>query len=109
MLPPALAELYDGDLWIADACVYANFVNVTMNIGDLTLQSLATAPVLSGGDGVLYLTQWDYNDKVYWVGAEVRADDELIRRLLDALPFPAALFEATRDGLQQRVPPSARK
>ena len=33
-------------------------------------------------------------------GAEVRADDELIRRLLDALPFPAALFEATRDDFQ---------
>ena len=30
------------------------------------------AAAQAGGDGVLYLTQWDYNDRVYWVAAEVR-------------------------------------
>jgi len=44
MLPPALAELYDGDLWIADACVYANFVS---SIDGIVALEGGTAP--SGG------------------------------------------------------------
>jgi hypothetical protein len=51
----------------------ASSVTVTMELGDLTLPALATAATQAGGDGVLYLTQWDFNDKVYWVAAEVRA------------------------------------
>jgi hypothetical protein len=50
-----------------------NFVTVKMQLGDLTLPALAAAPAQSGGDGVLYLTQWEFNGKVYWVAAEVRA------------------------------------
>src|SRR5581483_11650876 len=34
--------------------------------------ALASAPALSGGDGVLYLTQMHSGNNVYWVGAEVR-------------------------------------
>jgi hypothetical protein len=47
-------------------------LTVTLELGDLTLPALATAAAQAGGDGVLYLTQWDFNDKVYWVAAEVR-------------------------------------
>ena len=44
MLPPPLAELYDGDLWIPDACVYANFVS---SIDGIVALEGGTAP--SGG------------------------------------------------------------
>jgi len=49
-----------------------NSITVNMQIGDLTTTALAAAPVLSGGDGVLYLTQLHAGNNVYWVGAEVR-------------------------------------
>ena len=48
-------------------------VTVNMQIADLTTTALATAPVQSGGDGVLYLTQMHSGNTVYWVGAEIRA------------------------------------
>src|SRR5256885_9185549 len=48
-------------------------VTVTMQAADLTTTALASAPALSGGDGVLYLTQMHSGNTVYWVGAEVRA------------------------------------
>ncbi len=51
----------------------ADDVIVTMEIADLTLPALLAAPAQSGGDGVLYLTQWDFNHDVFWVAAEVRA------------------------------------
>src|ERR1041385_612135 len=51
----------------------ATSVTVTMQAADLTTTALASAPALSGGDGVLYLTQMHSGNTVYWVGAEVRA------------------------------------
>ncbi|HEX9669644.1 MAG TPA: hypothetical protein VGC93_09185 [Thermoanaerobaculia bacterium] len=51
----------------------AEALSVTMTVGDLTPGALATAAAEAGGDGVLYLTQWDFADRVYWVAAEVRA------------------------------------
>jgi hypothetical protein len=50
----------------------SNFVTVKMQLGDLSTTALAAAPLQSGGDGVLYLTQWEFNGKVYWVAAEIR-------------------------------------
>ncbi len=47
-------------------------ITATLTVADLTPAALAAAPVLSGGDGVLYLGQWDFEDFVYWVAAEVR-------------------------------------
>src|SRR5437870_10588579 len=47
-------------------------VTVNMQAADLTTTALASAPALSGGDGVLYLTQTHTGNTVYWVGAEVR-------------------------------------
>ncbi|HEV8242068.1 MAG TPA: Ig-like domain repeat protein, partial [Thermoanaerobaculia bacterium] len=51
----------------------ASTIAVKMEIADLTLPALATAAAQSGGDGVLYLAQWDYLDRVWWVAMEVRA------------------------------------
>jgi hypothetical protein len=48
-------------------------LTVTMEVADLNLLALASATGLSGGDGLLYLVQWDYDDDIYWVAAEVRA------------------------------------
>ena len=64
-----VAALDIKGVWLSDD---ADSVTVTMQMADLTTTALATAPALSGGDGVLYLTQMDINDRVYWVGAEVR-------------------------------------
>ncbi len=50
----------------------ADSLSVTMQVGDLTTATLAAAPAQSGGDGVLYLTQWRANHTIYWVGAEFR-------------------------------------
>lgn len=44
-----------------------------IRIADLSTAALLTAPALAGGDGLLYLVQWDFGEEVRWVGAEVRA------------------------------------
>jgi hypothetical protein len=51
---------------------------VRMQVADATTAALATAVGASGGDGLLYLVQWDYDesvadpiDRVFWVAAEV--------------------------------------
>ena len=47
---------------------------MTMQVADLTAAARSTAAAsVANGDGMLYLTQWDYADTVYWLGAEVRA------------------------------------
>ncbi|HSL85118.1 MAG TPA: hypothetical protein VLF66_20275, partial [Thermoanaerobaculia bacterium] len=48
-------------------------VTVEMTLADTRLEALATAGPKAGGDGVLYLVQWDLDDEVQWVAAEVRA------------------------------------
>ena len=46
---------------------------LSMQIADLTPAAISSAAAsVTNGDGMLYLTQWDYNDTVYWLGAEVR-------------------------------------
>jgi hypothetical protein len=50
----------------------ADTITISLDVADLTTQALAAAPARSGGDGVLYLVQWDHNDDVRWVAAEVR-------------------------------------
>ncbi|MBI2833542.1 MAG: hypothetical protein HYX76_03840 [Acidobacteria bacterium] len=47
-------------------------LTVKMKITDLTTTALAAAPAQSGGDGVLYLAQWEFNEKTNWVAAEIR-------------------------------------
>jgi hypothetical protein len=51
----------------------AEALTVEMTLADTTLTSLATAGPRAGGDGALYLVQWDLADDVQWVAAEVRA------------------------------------
>ncbi len=53
---------------------------VNMQVADATTAALAAATGTGGGDGLLYLVQWDYDesvadpiDKVFWVAAEVRS------------------------------------
>ncbi len=50
----------------------ADSITVTMQIADLTSNAMTSAVTQSGGDGLLYLTQMDVNDAIYWVGVEVR-------------------------------------
>jgi hypothetical protein len=46
---------------------------MTMQVSDLTPAARSSAAAsVANGDGMLYLTQWDYADTVYWLGAEVR-------------------------------------
>jgi len=57
----------------------ATNIVVKMEVADLTTAALAAAAPATGGDGLLYLTQWDYDasttdpiDRVHWVAAEIR-------------------------------------
>jgi hypothetical protein len=50
----------------------ASTLTVTMDLADLTPITLNSATGASGGDGLLYLVQWDYNEDIYWVAAELR-------------------------------------
>lgn len=67
------------DLWQVDITDTAANIIVKMKVADATTAGLATATGTGGGDGLLYLTQWDYDenvadpiDKVFWVAAEIR-------------------------------------
>jgi hypothetical protein len=47
---------------------------LTMQVADLTAAATSSAAAsVANGDGMLYLTQWDYADTIYWLGAEVRS------------------------------------
>ena len=67
------------DLRQVDITDTATNIVVKMHVADATTAGLTTATGTGGGDGLLYLTQWDYDenvadpvDKVFWVAAEVR-------------------------------------
>jgi hypothetical protein len=47
---------------------------MTMQVADLTPAARsAAATSVANGDGMFYVTQWDYADRIYWLGAEVRS------------------------------------
>lgn len=50
----------------------ATTLTVSMELADLTPFTLNSAAGLSGGDGLLYLVQWDFDEDIYWVAAELR-------------------------------------
>lgn len=50
----------------------ATTVTVTLEVGDLQPLALASAQAQSAGDGLLYLVQWNHDERIRWVGAEVR-------------------------------------
>jgi len=68
------------DLRQVDITDTATNIVVRMQVADATTAGLTAATGTGGGDGLLYLTQWDYDesfadpvDKVFWVAAEIRA------------------------------------
>jgi hypothetical protein len=68
------------DLRQVDITDTAANIIVKMQVADATTAGLTAATGTGGGDGLLYLTQWDYDenvadpvDKVFWVAAEIRA------------------------------------
>src|SRR4029078_5221803 len=44
---------------------------VEMQVPGLSANAVPAAPTASEGTGLLYLTQWDYADNIYWLAAEV--------------------------------------
>ena len=77
---PAIgANIPAMDIRQVDMTDTGTHLNVNMQVADATTAALAAAPALSGGDGLLYLIQWDYDedvaipvDRVFWVAAEIR-------------------------------------
>jgi hypothetical protein len=74
------------DIRQVDMTEDATNIIVHMQVADATTAALASATGTGGGDGLLYLVQWDYDestadpiDKVFWVAAEVRAGQALGR------------------------------
>jgi hypothetical protein len=74
------------DIRQVDMTENATNIIVHMQVADATTAALAAATGTGGGDGLLYLVQWDYNestadpiDRVFWVAAEVRAGQALGR------------------------------
>jgi hypothetical protein len=67
------------DIRQVDMTEDASNIIVHMQVADATTTALASATGTGGGDGLLYLVQWDYDtnpadpiDPVFWVAAEVR-------------------------------------
>ena len=74
------------DIRQVDMTEDATNIIVHMQVADATTAALAAATGTGGGDGLLYLVQWDYDtnpadpiDPVFWVAAEVRAGQALGR------------------------------
>ena len=74
------------DIQQVDMTETATNLIVHMQVADATAAAMATATGTSGGDGLLYLVQWDYDesvadpiDRVFWVAAEVRAGQSIGR------------------------------
>jgi hypothetical protein len=74
------------DIRQVDMAENATNIIVHMQVADATTAALASATGTGGGDGLLYLVQWDYDestadpiDKVFWVAAEVRGGQALGR------------------------------
>lgn len=84
-------------------------ITAQIELADLSPEGLATAPALSGGDGVLYLVQWEFGEEIRWVGAEVRAGQPVFltgtlglvqttsKKLITYNPDPVASLQVTGD------------
>lgn len=69
---PAGANIPALDLRSVSLKDDADSVTATLQVADLSSSAMTSAVTESAGDGLLYLVQWDYNDTIYWLGAEVR-------------------------------------
>ena len=70
---PTGANLPGADLRSVSVREQGDSLVLDMQVADLTSAAVgrAASSVLNG-DGMLYLAQWDYNDTIHWLGAEVR-------------------------------------
>lgn len=87
----------------------AQVVTARIKVADLSAEGLATAPALAGGDGLLYLVQWEFGEEIRWVGAEVRAGQPVFytgtlglvettsKKLMTYNPDPVASLQVTGD------------
>lgn len=71
-LTPAGANIPALDLRAISMKDDADSVTAILQVADLSTSAMTSAVTASAGDGLLYLVQWDYNDTIYWLGAEVR-------------------------------------
>ena len=97
MLPPPLAELYDGDLWIADARVYANFVSSIDGIVALEGGTAPSGGIISGrneADRFVMGLLRAYADAVLVGAGTVRAEGGR------ALWTPEYIFPAAADSFR---------
>lgn len=96
---------------VLSASVGSDTLTVTarIEVADLSTEALATAPALAGGDGLLYLVQWEFGEEIRWVGAEVRAGQPVFytgtvglvqttsKKLITYNPDPVASLQVTGD------------
>ncbi|TMF54695.1 MAG: hypothetical protein E6I16_15430, partial [Chloroflexi bacterium] len=96
-LPPSLAELYDGELWIPDACVYANFVSSIDGIVALEGGTAPSGGIISGrneADRFVMGLLRAFADAVLVGAGTVRAEGGR------ALWTPEYIFPAAADGFR---------
>lgn len=68
------ANMPGADLRFVSLREEAESLVLTMQVANLTPAAISSAAAsVLNGDGMLYLTQWDYADRIYWLGAEVRS------------------------------------
>lgn len=68
---PAGANLPGADLRAVTLSEQGDSLVLKMQVADLSSSAVSAAATASEGTGLLYLTQWDYADTVYWLAAEV--------------------------------------
>jgi hypothetical protein len=97
------------DILSASLSSDAQTVTARIEVADLAALSLATAPALSGGDGLLYLVQWEFGEQIRWVGAEVRGGQPVFytgtlglvqttsKKFITYNPDPVASLQVTGD------------
>ena len=96
-LPPPLAELYGGDLWLPDACVYANFVSSIDGIVALEGGTAPSGGIISGrneADRFVMGMLRAFADVVLVGAGTVRAEGGR------ALWTPEYIFPAAADGFR---------
>lgn len=68
---PSGASLPGADLRSVALREQGDSLVVEMQVADLSSAATGAATTASEGTGLLYLTQWDYADNIYWLAAEV--------------------------------------
>jgi hypothetical protein len=70
---PTAAYQAGADLQAVSLKEEGDSLVLSMQLADLSSSAISNAATsIAAGDGMLYLTQWDYNDTIYWLGAQVR-------------------------------------